>query len=93
MAALKELKKQQDRIERDKGELEARLGKVTDEAEKARLLAEIKAKDAELAANKASQKKTGGGAKKSDNGRGGISDKRKRPGINVIRTDDPLDSL
>ena len=92
MAALKELKDQQDRIEREKGELEERLGKVTDEAEKARLLAALKAKEDELEANKASQKKTGGTAKKSDDG-GGISDKPKKPAIEVKKTDDPLDGL
>lgn len=56
ITALKQLKEEQDKIQREKVELEGKLDEVTDEAERASLLAQIQAKDAELAANAAKQR-------------------------------------
>jgi len=92
MAELKGLKSEQERLAREKAELDAKLDKVTDEAERARLLAEIDKKNAELAANQAKQTRGSGGGKKSSSGDSGTITPKK-PGIEVKKTDDPLDGL
>lgn len=79
VAALKQLKEQQDKIQSEKAELEGKLDKVTDEAERASLIAQIQAKDAELAANAAKMRS-----------RANVDTK---PVLEVKNTPDPLDGL
>lgn len=79
LAALEQLKEQQDKIQSEKAELEGKLDKVTDEAERASLLAQIQAKDAELVANAAKMKSKANVHTKS--------------ALEVKKTPDPLDGL
>ncbi|MBL8183182.1 MAG: hypothetical protein JNL64_16450, partial [Blastocatellia bacterium] len=94
MAELKGLKDEQDRLEKEKKDLDERLKNVTDETEKQRLLAEKAALDAQLADNTKKQTRT---RKTSGGSSGGGDDpkpEKSKGGITVKKNvDDPLDGL
>jgi len=93
MAELKGLKDEQQKLEKQKQDLDAKLNNVTDAAEKQRLLQEKAALDAQIAENankqtkKRGQTKPAGGddASKPEKSKGGITVKKN--------VDDPLDGL
>ena len=91
MAELNELKAEQERLEKERKELDSKLAEVQDETERQKLLAEKAALDAQLADNKAKQSKN---KKKSNTGDSGSGEApKKKPAIEVKKTDDPLDGL
>lgn len=97
MAELKGLKDEQNRLEKEKQDLDERLKNVTDETEKQKLLAEKAALDAQLAENTQKQKKNRGktgGSGGSGGGDGDAKPEKSKGGITVKKNvDDPLDGL
>ena len=91
VAELKGLKDEQDKLQKQKQELDDKLNNVTDAAEKSRLLAEKAALDAKLADNANKQTKKRGQTKPA----GGGDDKpaKSKGNVSVTKTDDPLDGL
>lgn len=93
MAELKGLKDEQEKLEKQKQELDAKLNNVTDAAEKQRLLAEKQALDAQIAENANKQTKKRGQTKPAAGGDDAKPEKSKG-GITVKKNvDDPLDGL
>ena len=91
VAELKGLKDEQDKLQRQKQELDDKLNNVTDAAEKSRLLAEKAALDAQLADNANKQTKKRGQTSKPAGG--GDEKPKSKGGVSVTKTDDPLDGL
>jgi DNA repair exonuclease SbcCD ATPase subunit len=88
MAELNELKTEQERLEKERAALDAKLGQVQDETERQRLLAEKAALEQQLDDNKAKQSKN-----KTKRPKAPKEETKKKPAITVTKTDDPLDGL
>jgi septal ring factor EnvC (AmiA/AmiB activator) len=90
MGELKGLKDEQDRLEKEKKELDDRINTVTDAAEKARLEAEKRALEGKLDENKKKQTTKRGQTKSGDDSK----PEKSKGGITVKKNvDDPLDGL
>lgn len=94
-AQLNELKGQQEKLEKERAELEGKLDTITDEAERAKIQAEIDKRNAALAENESKQKKASKAKTGGSSGSSGSSGSTtpKKPAIEVKKTDDPLDGL